>query len=140
MNPASRNILRSALDQQVPAMQAAKQAIRQPAKGWLRAVRDAVGLTRSAVATSLGISRQSYTNLEIAEANQVITLKSLQRAADAMGCDVVYFLVPRPASGGTFTSLALTRDPALRQLRQTEHSMAIEGQAVGDLPPQPTAQ
>lgn len=120
-------------------MQAAQNAIRQPAKGWLRAVRDAVGLTRSAVAASLGISRQSYTNLEIAEANQVITLKSLQRAADAMGCDVVYFLVPRAAAGGTFTSLALTRDPALRQLRQTEHSMALEGQAAGYLPPQPPA-
>jgi predicted DNA-binding mobile mystery protein A len=127
------------LDQQVQAMQAAQKAIRQPAKGWLRAVRDAVGLTRSAVSASLGVSRQSYTYLETAEANQVITLKSLQRAADAMGCDVVYFLVPRAAAGGTFTSIALTHDPALRHLRQTEHSMALEGQAVGDLPAQPPA-
>ncbi len=139
MNTTSRTIIRNALDQQVQTIQVAQKTIRQPAKGWLRAVRDAVGLTRSAVAASLGISRQAYTNLEIAEANQVITLKSLQRAADAMGCDVVYFLVPRAAAGGTFTSLALTRDPALRQLRQTEHSMALEGQAVGDLPPQPPA-
>lgn len=139
MQPGARNIIRNALDQQIPAMQTAVAEIRRPSKGWLRAVRDAIGMTRSGVAKRMGTSRQSYTTLEQAEADWSITLKSLHRAAEAMDCEVVYFLVPKQHRGGTFAALAQDHDPALRQLKKTEHSMALEGQAVGDFPPRPTA-
>lgn len=139
MQPGARNILRTALDRQTQAMQTAAAEIRRPSKGWLRAIRDAIGMTRSGVANRMDISRQSYTALEQAEADRSITLKSLDRAAEAMDCEVVYFLVPKQHHGGTFTALAQDHDPALRQLKKTEHSMALEGQAVDDLPPRPTA-
>jgi predicted DNA-binding mobile mystery protein A len=139
MKPGARNIIRNALDQQVSAMQTARATIRRPSKGWLCAVRDAIGMTRSKVAERMGISRQSYTALEQAEADRSITLKSLDRAAEAMDCEVIYFLVPKARHGGTFAGLAQDHDPAFRQLKKTEHSMALEGQAVGDIPPKPTA-
>jgi predicted DNA-binding mobile mystery protein A len=139
MKPGARNIIRNALDLQVTAMQSARTDVRRPSKGWLRAVRDAIGMTRSKVAERMGISRQSYTALEQAEADRSITLKSLDRAADAMDCEVIYFLVPKQRDGGTFAALAQDHDPAFRQLKKTEHSMALEGQAVGDIPPKPTA-
>lgn len=139
MQPGARNIIRNALDQQVTAMQKARSGIRRPSKGWLRTVRDAIGMNRSEVAKGMGISRQSYTALEQAEAGRAITLRSLDRAAEAMDCEVVYFLVPKQHEGGTFANLAQDHDPAFRQLKKTEHSMALEGQAVGDIPPKPKA-
>jgi predicted DNA-binding mobile mystery protein A len=139
MKPGARNIIRNALDLQISAMQLARSDIRRPSKGWLRTVRDAIGMTRSKVANRIGITRQSYTTLEQAEADRSITLKSLDRAAEAMGCEVIYFLVPKQRDGGTFAGLAQEHDPAFRQLKKTEHSMALEGQAVGDFPPKPKA-
>lgn len=133
MNAGTRHIIRNALDLQSPAMHDARRLIRLPVKGWLRAVRDAVGLQQTEVARKLGVTRQTYTQLEHAEASRTITLKSLDKAAEAMDCEVVYFLVPRGTSARTFTELAQIHDPVLQHLSKSEHSMALEGQAVGDL-------
>lgn len=133
MKAGTRNIIRNALDQQIPAMHDARTKIRRPGKGWLRAVRDAIGMPQTEVAKAIGVKRQSYTQLEQAEANRTITLKSLDKAAEAMDCEVVYFLVPKGAAGRTYAELAQTHDPMFKHLRKTEHSMALEGQAVGDL-------
>jgi predicted DNA-binding mobile mystery protein A len=135
MKPGMRNIIRNSLDQQIPAMQTARRDIRQPGKGWLQAVRDAIGMTRSGAGKAIGVTRQSYTALEHAEADRSITLKSLERAAAVMHCDVVYFLVPQPQNGGTFAALAQEFDPVFQHLQKAEHSMSLEGQAVGDLSP-----
>ncbi len=133
MNAGTRHIIRNALDLQSPAMHDARRLIRLPVKGWLRAVRDAVGLQQTEVARKLGVTRQTYTQLEQAEARRTITLKSLDKVAEAMDCEVVYFLVPKETAGRTFAELAQIHDPMLKHLRKTEHSMSLEGQAVGDL-------
>lgn len=133
MNAGTRNIIRNALDLQSPAMHDARRLIRLPVKGWLRAVRDAVGLQQTEVARKLGVTRQTYTQLEQAEARRTITLKSLDKAAEAMDCEVVYFLVPKETAGRTFAELAQIHDPMFKHLQKTEHSMSLEGQAVGDL-------
>ena len=65
----------------------------------------------------------------------MISLKSLQRAAEAMECEVVYFVVPRVGVAESFADLATRHDPARVYLAAPEHSMALEGQAVGDLNP-----
>lgn len=112
-------------------------------RGWLRAVREGTGATQAGLAAKPGMSRQSFAQLETAETRGAISLKSLQRAAQAMECEVVYFVVPREGVAESFADLAARHDPARVHLAATEHSMALEGQAVGDLKPvkptQPTA-
>jgi predicted DNA-binding mobile mystery protein A len=138
MNTSSRNILLDALNRQIPAMHAARAAIRLPVKGWLRAVRDAVGRQQTEVARKIGVTRQTYAKLEQAEAGRTITLSSLDKAADALDCEVVYFLVPKETAGRSFAELARHHDPEFQHLKKSEHSMSLEGQAVGDLEkPQP---
>ena len=44
-------------------------------------------------------------------------------------------MVPRVGVAETFADLATRLDPARVHLAATEHSMALEGQAVGDLNP-----
>ena len=66
-----------------------------PSGGWLRGQRIALGLTQADVAQRLKMKRQSYAELERAEMRRAISLASLQKAAAAMSCDFVYFILPR---------------------------------------------
>jgi len=111
-----------------PFRQAAKNP--RPQKGWLRAIREALGVSASEVARTLKTSRQLPVQLEKAEAEDRITLKSLRAAASALGCELVYALVPK-----TSTLEDLVEDRARAQIKKhalgVEHSMALEDQAVG---------
>ena len=128
-------IIRNGLDQRLEPLKVARASARRPARGWLRAVREAIGLGQEQVAKVLGVKRQSYAQLEKAEARGAITLASLQRAAEAIGCELVYYLVPQEPLSRTYHDLAQRHDSEFKHLQATEHSMALEGQAVGDLPP-----
>lgn len=124
-----RNLRLKQLDRALePFRQAAKNP--RPQKGWLRAIREALGISASEVARTLKTSRQLPVQLEKAEAEDRITLKSLRAAASALGCELVYALVPK-----TSTLEALVEDRARAQIKKhalgVEHSMALEDQAVG---------
>ena len=134
MKPEVRGLIRKGLDQRVVALKSTAANAQRPARGWLRAVREAIGLKQETVAKKIGVTRPSYADLESSEARGAISLSSLMRAADAMDCELVYFLLPRDAVAKTFEELALRHDPAMKHLHASEHSMALEGQAVGDLP------
>lgn len=133
MKPEVREIVGRGLDERLPALRAAFSAARRPARGWLRAIRDAIGLSQSQLAAKLRITQQSYAGMESAEERETITLRSMERAAEAMDCQFVYFLVPRESVAPTFAELSHLHDPKRKHLRASEHSMGLEGQAVGDL-------
>ena len=128
-------IVRRGLDHRVSVLKVASQEAKKPARGWLRAVRAAVALSQDQVARKLGIKRQSYSDLELAEERGSASLNSVQRAAEAMDCDLIYFIMPRESIAGTYSELARIHDPEFRHLEASEHSMALEGQSVGDLKP-----
>jgi predicted DNA-binding mobile mystery protein A len=126
-------ILRSGLEQRLGPLKEAHASAQRPARGWLRAVREAIGLGQEVVAKKLTIKRQSYAQLETAEERGSITIASLQRAAEALDCELVYFVMPRATIAATYGELAQLHDPLFKHLQASEHSMALEGQAVGDL-------
>ncbi len=94
-------------------------------------MRQALGLAQADVAKNTAVTKQAYAQFERGETKGTLSLGSLQRAAEAMDCELVYCLVPRARS---FGELAMRLDPAFAHLQASEHSMALEGQAVGDLP------
>lgn len=120
----------------IDSLDSVTQTIRpvsRPVHGWLAAVRNALGLSRAAVAASLKVTPAAVQDYEKAEKADAITLATLRRVAGAMDCELVVALVPR--NGLTFGQLAARRDPDFAHLRATEHSMALEDQASHDLPP-----
>lgn len=129
-----RNTVLRGLDERVAPLLSARKAAIVPARGWLRATRTALGLSQGQVAAKLSLTQQAYADFESAEERGAISLNSLQRAAAAMECELVYFVVPRAGVADTFSELAQRTDPKARQLAASEHSMALEDQAVGDLP------
>src|SRR5208282_1647818 len=124
-----RNLRLKQLDRTLEPFRAVVKTQR-PQKGWLRAIREAAGISASEVARTLKTSRQLPIQLEKAEAEDRITLKSLRTAANALGCELVYALVPKAD-----TLQALVEDrarvQAKKQVLGVEHSMALENQAVG---------
>jgi len=99
-----------------------------PRSGWVRAVREALGMTQTQLAARLGVARQTVDDLERAEAGRRITLESLDRLAQALDCRVVYAVVPEKPLGVMRRQRALALAEAL--LRPGEHSMKLEAQGV----------
>jgi len=129
MRSEFRNLRIKQLDRNLEPFRAAK-AIPRPQRGWVRAIRETLGISASELGRTLGTSRQLPLQLEKAEAEDRITLKSLRAVADALDCDLVYALVPK---NGTMQDLAETRArvQARKHVLGVEHSMALEDQAVG---------
>ncbi len=101
-----------------------------PPKGWVRAVRDALGMTTQQLADRMGVSQPRVPELEKAEVSGNVTLKSLERAAAALGCRVVYAFVPeRPLADIVRERARLIAD---RQFAAVSHSMQLENQGIGD--------
>ncbi|MEY4746852.1 MAG: hypothetical protein RLZZ442_1444 [Cyanobacteriota bacterium] len=67
----------------------------RPPAGWLRAIREALGMTSAVLADRLEITASGVRKLEHAEAIDAITLGTLRRVAEALDCDLRYALVPR---------------------------------------------
>lgn len=69
-----------------------------PRAGWVRTIREALGISQSQIAARAGVSRATVQQWERAEARRRITLHSLDRIAHAMGCQVALALVPKGGS------------------------------------------
>src|SRR5271170_4848505 len=121
MRSEFRNLRIKQLDRNLEPFRAAK-AIPRPQRGWVRAIRETLGISASELGRTLGTSRQLPLQLEKAEAEDRITLKSLRAVADALDCDLVYALVPK---NGTMQDLAETRArvQARKHVLGVEHSM-----------------
>jgi len=100
----------------------------RPPKGWLRAIRDALGMTSAQFARRLGVSQPRIIELEQSEISGAVTLNTLQRAAEALGCRLVYTLVPEKPLAETVRERADL--VAERQLKAVEQTMRLEDQSV----------
>jgi predicted DNA-binding mobile mystery protein A len=85
------------LDNSLAAFSAARSLPRPP-QGWIRAIRQALGVSSGELGRILGVSRQLPLQFEKAEAEDTITLKSLRAVANALDCNLVYALAPRAGS------------------------------------------
>ena len=104
-------------------------AIRQrPPKGWIRAIRDALGLTARQLASRMGRTHSVLVRLERSEVADAITLGSLRAAAEAMDCTLVYAIVPNRSL--TETARARAASIADAQLSRMHHTMRLEDQAL----------
>lgn len=102
----------------------------RPHRGWIRAIRDALGMSSTELAARIGVSQQTVPDLERSELRDTIKLETLRRAADALDCDLVYFLLPRTSLNEAVKEQALRK--AARHLDPLAHHSRLENQAVTD--------
>ena len=104
--------------------------VERPNKGWIRAVRDALGMSGNELAARMGVSQQVVSEIERNERQSTAKLGTLARAADAMGCELVYALVPRTSLGETVRAQA--RRKAVHHLARVAHQGRLESQEVSE--------
>ncbi len=102
-----------------------------PRSGWLKAIRTALGLTTRQLGARMGTTHQVPLRMERSETEGTITLDSLERAAQAMNCRLVYAIVP----ASEFGTLEAIVDARATELARTlasavSHTMHLESQGV----------
>lgn len=123
--PANAQRAREALDQRlVPLGPPSRYA--PPRLGWVRAIRDALGMTAADLAARMGVTGPAVRSLEKKEMDGGARLSSLRRAAEAMDATFVYAFIPNSSLRQTVERQAASiLDEQMGRVRQT---MALEAQ------------
>jgi predicted DNA-binding mobile mystery protein A len=100
-----------------------------PRSGWIRAIRDALGMSTSELARRVGLSKGRISQIERAERDRSLTLDTLERVAAGLGCRVEYVLVPRQPLDDMVREQA--RAKAADEIAAVDHTMALEDQQPG---------
>jgi predicted DNA-binding mobile mystery protein A len=100
-----------------------------PVRGWVKAIREALGMTTAQLGKRLGVKQPTVVAMEQSEAKGTIELSTLRRVAEALDCTLVYALVPNKPLEAMVRERA--RIFSRRRRAPVEHSMLLENQAVG---------
>lgn len=104
--------------------------VRRSRWGWLRGVRQALGMRVGEVGQRLKVGKSEVYRLEMSEARETITLKRLRAAAEAIGCEVVYAVVPRR---GTLEDLAAELEKERRKQKSERRKSLASSDPYGFL-------
>ena len=102
----------------------------KPSRGWVRAIREALGMTTTQLSSRLGVSQSRVVAMEVAEQTGSLTIKNLARAASALDCELVYALVPRHPLQEMVEQRV--KQKAFSSIAAISHSMMHEEPAVAD--------
>jgi predicted DNA-binding mobile mystery protein A len=120
------NLARKNLDKRLAPLRGATLDV--PPRGWIRAIREALGLTTRQLAERMSVTQSRIPALEKAEANGATTLNTLRHAAAAMNCTLVYAFVPVRSLDETVADQAARKADA--ELARLHHTMQLENQAM----------
>lgn len=103
-------------------------ALEAPPMGWVRAIRESLGMTARQLASRMGVAASRIPVIERAEKTGATTVRTLRQAANAMDCVFVYAFVPvEPLE-------EIVRNRAARKAREEvarlDHTMRLENQAL----------
>jgi predicted DNA-binding mobile mystery protein A len=121
---------RQRLDARLVPLNDERKRLLVPPKGWIRAIRDALGMSGVQLAKRLKVSPQTVEAMEKSEAAGTIQLNTLKRAAEALDCTLVYVLIPKTSLENTVRNRA--RQIATAALARVSHTMKLEDQDTGD--------
>lgn len=103
--------------------------------GWLEKARKSLFLSTLDVAKNMELSREAYSKLELRERLGSISLANLNRAAEAMDCELVYAI--RPKSRISFSKIiwtklvyAVIRHPSLRSYDKNQRDKSVAAIAI----------
>jgi predicted DNA-binding mobile mystery protein A len=101
-----------------------------PAEGWIKTIRQAMGMTALQLAKRSNLSRPRILRIEKDETLKHVTLSTLEKVAEGLSCRVVYALVPQK---DLLTAIDEQAEQYItNQLQSISHSMLLEDQQVAD--------
>ena len=81
-----------------------------PLRGWVRTIREGLGLSGSELGVRLGVSQPRVSQIERAELDGTLQLGTLERVAAALHCQLRYAFIPREPLEGLAQELALLKE------------------------------
>ncbi|MBP9753352.1 MAG: hypothetical protein KBD31_06085 [Proteobacteria bacterium] len=99
-----------------------------PTFGWIRYIRESLCLSAERLGLLLNMKQPSVFGMEENERTKKITLETLDKAANAMGCDLVYAFVPK----STMQSFICDKQKEIGQkiVEKANHTMTLEKQGL----------
>ncbi len=126
----NRTLIREQLEPKLSLLRPFSE-VSPPPKGWVRAIRDALGMSAQQLAKRTGMAQQRITVIEKAELTGSVTLKTMRRIAEGLNCVFVCGFVPKSTLETTVREQAEKR--AAKRLSQASHTMGLESQGLNDL-------
>lgn len=126
MNKNQTALARKQLDKRLAPLRTIKLAL--PPRGWLRAIREALGMTTRQLAARMKVAPSRISAIEKAEVSGTTTLKTLREAAAALDCTFVYAFVPNKPLEEILRDRAAQK--AALDVARLDHTMRLENQAL----------
>ena len=117
-----RRTARRRLDQRLVGLDLGQR----PPRGWVRAIREALGMTTAELGQRMGVTQSRVSQIERSEELGSIRLNTLERAAQALNCQVRYVFVPNEPLEEMVQRQARLRAQA--EVDAVTHTMALEDQ------------
>lgn len=124
-----RDLARKHLDQRLAEWKPVSE-FACPPHGWIRAIREAIGMTAAQLAARLKVSQPRVFALEKAEVRGALTLETISRTAQALNCTFVYALVPNTTLENMVSEQV--RKKVFEQLAPVNHTMKLEAQELSE--------
>lgn len=103
-------------------------ALSHPSKGWIKAMREALGMTVAQLGKRINTSQPRVSRMEKDEIRGAVTLQSMHRVAEAMDCRFVYAFVPRQKISALLSQRAMRI--ASNRIAEVSQTMSLEGQTI----------
>jgi len=127
MRKKQKKIIREQLDDTLSRFSTIA-SVNRPMKGWIRAIRDVLGMNMRQFADRLGVSKSRIPRIEQDEITGSLTLKTMNRVADKLDCVFVYGFVPRTSLDDTVRKQASII--AQKRMNRLMHTMSLEAQEL----------
>ena len=126
MNKDQTSLARKQLERRLAPLREAR--IIAPPRGWIKAIREALGMTARQLAARMGASPSRIPVIEKAEVTGATTIKTLREAAEAMNCTFVYAFVPTKPLDDILRERAIQK--TRKDITRLDHTMRLENQAL----------
>ena len=121
---SSKKILRRSYQKKFDLFR--KAIIARPQQGWLKTIREFLGMTTTQLAKRLEISQPRIVAMEKNERN--VKISTMERIADVLNCDFSYAFVPRENIDDIIYNQA--KKKAQKILDKVNKNMGLENQLV----------
>ena len=95
--------------------------------GWIKAIRNAIGMSMLQLGKKLSITKQSVQDIERREKDGSISIKALREAARALDMQLIYGFVPNDGSLEALIDRK-AKELATQIVQRTSNSMKLEDQ------------
>ena len=122
-------LIRLQIDKQLAGIKSIMN-INRPLYGWIKTIRNALGMTVAQFGKRMGVSQARASFIEAAEMEDSLTIKTLREAANSLNCKLVYFLIPEKTLEETVKEQAVRA--IIENSKNIAHSMGLENQAISE--------